>query len=142
VYDIANLVDEYVWRESMIKPVRNADARRSETPNATMTTLASPTLGPTDGLSLWQVEMTAGASGPRHVFDSEQVWTVREGRIVVDGVDGSCTLEQGDTLVLAAGAERQIHATTDALILVCGHGHAIASVPDETSSRGTPPWIA
>lgn len=126
----------------MIKAVRNANARRSKTPNATMTTLASPTLGPTDGLSLWQVEMAAGASGPRHVFDSEQVWTVREGRISVDVVGESCTLEQGDTFVLAAGVERQIHATTDALILVCGHGHAIASVPGETSSRGTPPWIA
>ena len=126
----------------MINAVRNANARRTETPNATMTTLASPTLGPTDGLSLWQVEMAAGASGPRHVIDSEQLWTVREGRIVVDVAGESCTLEQGDTLVLAAAAERQIHATTDALILVCGHGHAIASVPGETSSRGTPPWIA
>ena len=126
----------------MIKAVRNANARRTETPNATMTTLASPTLGLTDGLSLWQVEMAAGASGPRHVFDSEQLWTVREGRVVVDVAGESCTLEQGDTLVLAAGAERQIHATTDALILVCGHGHATASVPGETSSRGTPPWIA
>jgi quercetin dioxygenase-like cupin family protein len=142
VYDIANLVDEYVWRRSMIKAVPNANTRRTETPNATMTTLASPTLGPTDGLSLWQVEMVAGASGPRHVFDSEQLWTVQEGRIVVDVAGESCTLERGDTLVLAAGAERQIHATTDALILVCGHGHAIASVPGETSSRGTPPWIA
>lgn len=126
----------------MIKAVRNGEARRTETPNATMTTFASPTLGPTDGLSLWQVEMVAGASGPRHVFDSEQLWTVREGRIVVDVVGDSCTLEHGDTLVLPAGVERQIHAITDALILVCGHGQAIASVPGETSSRGTPPWIA
>src|SRR5581483_367223 len=84
VYDIANLVDDCVWRKSMIKVVRNANARRTETPNATMMTLASPTLGPTDGLSLWQVEMDAGRSGPRHVFDSEQLWTVRQGRIVVD----------------------------------------------------------
>ena len=126
----------------MIKAVRNTNVRRTETPNATMTTLASPTLGPSAGLSLWEVEMTAGTSGPRHVFDSEQLWTVREGLIVVDVVDESCTLQQGDTLVLAAGAERQIHATTDALILVCGHGHAVASVPGETSSRGTPSWIA
>lgn len=85
--------------------------------------------------------MAAGATGPRHVFDSEQLWTVRQGRIVVDVAGESCTLEQGDTIVLAAGVERQIHATTDSLILVCGHGHAIASVPGESSSRGTPPWI-
>lgn len=126
----------------MIKAVRNTTARRTETPNAKMTTLASPTLGPTEGLSLWQVEMVAGASGPRHVFDSEQLWTVRVGQITVDVSGESCTLGRGDTVVLPAGAERQIHATTDALILVCGHGDAIARVPGETGSRGTPPWIA
>ena len=64
----------------MIKVVRNANIRRTQTPNATMTTLASPTLGATEGLSLWKVEMAAGASGPRHVFDSEQLWTVQAGR--------------------------------------------------------------
>jgi quercetin dioxygenase-like cupin family protein len=126
----------------MFKMVRSANTRRSETPNATMTTLASPTLGATDGLSLWRVEMTAGASGPRHVFDSEQLWTVQTGRIVVDVELDSSPLESGDTVVLEAGAERQIHATSDAVILVCGHGGAIASVPGEQNSRGTPPWIA
>ena len=39
----------------MIDVVRAADTRRTETPNATMTTLASPTLGASGGLSLWQV---------------------------------------------------------------------------------------
>jgi quercetin dioxygenase-like cupin family protein len=141
VYDIANLVDDTL-EATMIKAVLTANTRRTETPNATMITLASPTLGATDGLSLWQVEMTAGASGPRHVFDSEQLWTVREGRIVVEVAGESCQLGQGDTVVLAAGAERQIHAVTDALILVCGYGHTTVSVPGEPSSRGTPPWIA
>jgi quercetin dioxygenase-like cupin family protein len=125
----------------MIKAVRAADTRQTETPNATMTTLASPTLGPTDGLSLWRVEMSAGASGPRHQFDSEQLWTVQVGRIVVDVAGESCQLQEGDTVVLVAGAERQIHAVTDARILVCGHGSAIASVPGEPTPRGTPPWI-
>ena len=45
----------------MITTVRAGENRRTETPNATMTTLASPTLGSTAGLSMWQVEMAAGA---------------------------------------------------------------------------------
>jgi quercetin dioxygenase-like cupin family protein len=143
VYDLVNLVDEHPTEEQpTIKLVRNANTRRTETPNATMTTLASPTQGATEALSLWKVEMTAGATGPRHVFDSEQLWTVQAGRIVVDVGSESCHLEQGDTVVLAAAAERQIHAATDALILVCGHADATASVPGEASTRGTPPWIA
>ena len=44
--------------------VKRADTRTTVTPNATMTTLASPTLGATSGRSLWQVDMAAGASGP------------------------------------------------------------------------------
>jgi len=126
----------------MIAVIRAADTRRTETPNATMTTLASPTLGTSDGLSLWQVEMSAGASGPRHAFDSEQLWTVQAGRVVVEAGGESCRLEQGDTVLLAAGVERQIHAATDVRILVCGHGRAIVSVPGDPAPRGTPPWIA
>ena len=53
--------------------VRAAQARRTETPNALMTTLASPSQGPTAGLSMWLVEMRAGQQGPAHVFDTEQI---------------------------------------------------------------------
>jgi quercetin dioxygenase-like cupin family protein len=127
---------------SMIDVVRAADTRRTETPNATMTTLASPTLGASGGLSLWQVEMSAGQSGPRHAFDSEQMWSVQAGRVVVDVGSESCQLERGDTVSLPAGVERQIHAATDARILVCGHGRAIASVPGGRAPQGTPAWIA
>lgn len=126
----------------MIDVVRATDTRRTETPNATMTTLASPTLGASDGLSLWEVEMSAGASGPRHAFDSEQLWTVRAGRVVVDVGCESCQLERGDTVLLPAGVERQIHAATAARILVCGHGRAVVSVPGDPAPRGTPAWIA
>jgi len=80
--------------------------------------------------------------GPRHVFDSEQLWTVQEGRIVVDLAGENCQLEQGDTIVLPAGAARQIHAATDTRILVCGHSPAIVSVPGEPTPRDTPAWIA
>jgi quercetin dioxygenase-like cupin family protein len=126
----------------MITTVRARQRRRTETPNATMTTLASPTLGPTSGLSMWRVEMTAGAQGPRHVFDSEQVWTVLEGEATVAVEDQVAEVAAGDTIVLPARAERQISAKTAARLLVCGHGDAVARIPDDDTPRGTPPWIA
>ena len=122
--------------------VRAAERRRTETPNATMTTLASPTLGPTAGLSLWAVEMTAGAVGPLHSFDREQVWTLVEGEATVE-VDGDpVALDPGDTLVLAPAVPRQVRATTDVRFVVCGPGDAAASVIGEDEPRGVPPWIA
>ena len=125
-----------------ITPVRSAQARRTETPNAVMTTFASPTQGASQGLSLWQVDMRAGQRGPEHVFDSEQVWHVQQGEVqfIVDGQ--ALTLAAGDSLVLAAGATRQVSAATAARILVCGHGDASVTVPGEAESRGTPPWIS
>ena len=126
----------------MVLTVRAGERRRCETPNATMTTLASPTLGATASLSMWQVEMAAGAQGPRHVFDSEQVWTVLEGQLAAVVAGEENELRAGDTVVLPAGAERQLSATTDVRMLVCGHGDATARVPGEHASRGTPPWIA
>lgn len=126
----------------MITTVRAGENRRTQTPNATMRTLASPTLGPTAGLSMWQVEMAPGAQGPRHVFDSEQLWTVLEGTVSVEVDDLACELATGDTIVLAAGAERQISARTAVRLLVCGRGDAIARVPGEDTPRGTPSWIA
>jgi quercetin dioxygenase-like cupin family protein len=126
----------------MLTIVRAGENRRTETPNATMTTLASPTLGSTAGLSMWQVEMAAGARGPLHVFDSEQIWTVLEGELSVAVDDQRCGLSARDTVVLAAGVQRQISATTAVRLLVCGRSDAVARVPGEDTSRGTPPWIA
>jgi quercetin dioxygenase-like cupin family protein len=121
--------------------VRAAQARRTETPNALMTTLASPSLGPTAGLSMWLVEMRAGQQGPAHVFDTEQIWHLIEGeaRVTVDA--RQVVLGPGDTVVLPAGAERQVTAQADAQLVVCGRGNAIVRVPGEAAPRGTPPWI-
>ena len=122
--------------------VRAAESRRTETPNATMTTLASPTLGPTAGLSLWQVEMEAGAAGPLHVFDSEQLWSVLAGEVTI-AIDGTpAELTAGDTIVIPAAIERQVTARTAARLIVCGLGDAVVNVPGEEAPRGTPPWIA
>jgi mannose-6-phosphate isomerase-like protein (cupin superfamily) len=107
-----------------------------------MTTNASPTLGATACLSMWEVAMTAGASGPLHVFDSEQIWTVLEGELAVVIDDETANLTSGDTVVIPQDLERQVFARTDVRLLVCGSGNAIARVPGEPAPRGTPPWIA
>jgi quercetin dioxygenase-like cupin family protein len=140
VYDIVNLVVE---RSNMMDHlVKRAHARTTSTPNATMTTLASPTLGATNGRSLWLVDMVAGATGPLHVFDTEQIWTVMDGNaeIEIDGV--AYPLDSGDTLVIPAGADRQVRATAACRMLVTGDGGATARVVGESESRGTPPWIS
>jgi quercetin dioxygenase-like cupin family protein len=121
---------------------RAPDRRETTTPNAVMTTLASPTQGASRALSLWQVEMSAGASGPPHVFTSEQLWNLVDGQARVE-IDGTViTLAPGDTAVLPAGATRRIHALTDVHAVVCGFGDASVSVPGEAQSRGVPPWIS
>jgi quercetin dioxygenase-like cupin family protein len=126
----------------MTSIVRADERRRTETANATMTTFASPTLGATAGISVWQVDMTGGARGPEHVFDSEQVWTVIEGELTVTLASENTTLRPGDTIVLPAGGIRQVTARSDARALVCGHGNSIVQVPGEADPRGTPEWIA
>src|SRR3954467_9138434 len=86
--------------------IRSADRRRTETPNATMTTFASPTQGGAER-SLWQVDIDPGAAGPVHVFDVEQTWTIQRGEATVD-IDGDqVVLAEGDTVVVPAGVARR-----------------------------------
>src|SRR5690349_2542164 len=118
-----------------------AAMRRTETPNAVMTTLASPTQGPTGGISLWKIAMRAGQRGPLHVIDSEQVWHVLAGEADVE-VDGEVhRVRAGDAVVLPAGAVRVVASVTAAEFIACGRGDAIASVVGEEAPRGTPAWI-
>jgi len=125
---------------SYVIPV--TERRRSDTPAGAMTTHASPTIGSTAGISMWEVEMTEGASGPLHVFDSEQIWTVLEGECSVHIAGKTEILGPGDTVVMPPELERQVAARTDVRFLVCGHANAIARVPGEPEPRGTPAWIA
>lgn len=125
-----------------VQTITPPDTRRTVTPNATMTTLASPSLGATAGLSLWVVEMTAGSRGPRHVVDSEQLWTLVSGELALEGDGDTVTLRAGDTAVLPAGVARQISARAASRALVCGHGDAVVRVVGEAGDRGTPAWIA
>jgi quercetin dioxygenase-like cupin family protein len=89
--------------------IRRAETRRTETPNAVMTTLASPTQGGA-GQAVWRVDMRPGQAGPLHAIDTEQVWTVLDGGAAVE-LDGQVlTVGPGDTLILPADAPRRVSA--------------------------------
>lgn len=122
--------------------VRRAEHRRTETPNAVMTTLASPTLGGS-AYALWRVDMQPGQAGPLHTFDQEQIWTVVRGRATVDLADETIAIEDGDTLVVPARLLRRFKADSDTSLsaIVTAHGEARASLADGTD-RGVPDWIA
>lgn len=83
--------------------IRSAERRVTETPNAVMTTFASPTLGGAER-AVWRVDMRPGATGPVHVFDVEQVWVVIDGAAGVEIGEEAHALAEGDTAVIPAGA--------------------------------------
>ena len=114
--------------------------RRTETPNAVMTTVASPTVGATTALAVWRVRMEPGQAGPEHAFDSEQVWTVVAGtaRFAVEGVESR--LVAGETIVLPAGVTRRIRADGEFEALVAGCAGARVSAAGHDGT--IPPWVA
>ncbi|MCW0214050.1 MAG: cupin domain-containing protein [Pseudonocardia sp.] len=120
--------------------VRRADQRTVETPNAVMTTLASPSLGGASQ-SLWQTRMEPGQAGPLHRMDREQVWTVVEGGVGVEFDGASYDLGPGDTVVIPADSLRRIATERGASVLVTCPAGARAVLPDGTD-RGVPDWIA
>jgi quercetin dioxygenase-like cupin family protein len=89
--------------------IRSADNRRTETPNAVMTTLASPTQG-NAASAIWRVEMKPAQAGPLHAIDAEQIWTVLEGGASVLLGTETIAVRAGDTLVMAADVPRRITA--------------------------------
>lgn len=122
--------------------IRHADSRRTQTPNAMMTTLASPTQGGARQ-ALWRVDMRPGQAGPPHVFDTEQVWTVLEGGATVELDKQTLAIEPGDTVVMPAGVPRRVTADPQAGLaaIVTAPAGARARTPDGTD-HGVPPWIA
>jgi quercetin dioxygenase-like cupin family protein len=92
--------------------IRDAQARRIETPNGVMTTLASPTQGAA-GQSVWRVDALPGMVGPLHAFDSESVWTWLDGECAVQVGRERFEVAAGDTLVLAADVLRQMFADAE-----------------------------
>ena len=93
--------------------IRRAATRRTETPNAVMTTLASPIQGGA-GQAVWRVDMRPGQAGPLHAIDTEQVWTVLDGGATVELDGQALTLGPGDTIILPADAPRRVSADPEA----------------------------
>jgi quercetin dioxygenase-like cupin family protein len=119
--------------------IRHADSRRTETPNAVMTTLASPSQGGARQ-AVWRVDMRPGQAGPRHAIDTEQVWTVLAGGASVD-LDGEViAVEPGDTLILPADVPRQVSADPAAgfAAIVAAPAGARACAPG--AAPVTPAW--
>jgi quercetin dioxygenase-like cupin family protein len=124
------------------RPTVTAGERRvAETPNAVMTTLASPTLGGSTA-SLWLVEMHPSAVGPEHAFDGELIWALTRGagRLTADG--STCALEAGDTVVLPGGVMRQFSAGPDGFTAVVSGPGVSAVTRADGEPAGVPPWVA
>ncbi|MFD0905555.1 cupin domain-containing protein [Actinomadura sediminis] len=134
--------------------VRNADVRRTETPNGTMTTFATPAQGGTAGLAVWRVDFLPGKTGPRHAFDTEQVWTFLDGAATVDVGGRTRRVGPGDTLVLPADVPRQMSTDPDTgfSAVVAAHAGCLVYDPDALVDTGrcdiapqgderlVPPW--
>lgn len=122
--------------------VRHAESRRSETPNAVMTTLASPTLGGARS-AIWRTEVKPDVKGPVHVFDVEQIWTFLEGEATIELDGETSTAGPGDTAVLPAHATRQLIAGPQGYTaIVTAPADAHAWTTGDTGDKITPPWIA
>lgn len=115
--------------------------RVTETPNATMTTLASPTLGGA-ATSMWLVEMRPGAEGPVHAFDADLVWSITAGDGLVRQDGDERPIASGDTLVLPAGRMRQLVAGPSGLTAVVSGRGGSAVRRAEGGPAEVPPWVA
>lgn len=94
-------------------PAPAHSVRTVETPNAVMKTYASPSTDAPATVSVWRTEMRAGASGPLHTVDQDQVVVVVAGKLDAL-VGGQAVLVEPDYgLVLPAGALRRLRAEGD-----------------------------
>jgi quercetin dioxygenase-like cupin family protein len=121
--------------------ISRAETRRTETPNAVMTTLASPTQGGASQ-AVWRVDMRAGAAGPPHAFDTEQVWTAIEGGATIELGGETVAVAPGDTVVMPADVPRRVFADAGKgfSAIVAAPAGGCAATPDGTTV--VPAWIA
>lgn len=89
--------------------IRSAQQRRTATPNAVMTTLASPSQGQA-AISVWRVDMRPGQACPLHGVDAEQVWAVLEGGASVLLGPDTVTVGPGDAIVMPVNLPRRVTA--------------------------------
>jgi quercetin dioxygenase-like cupin family protein len=126
--------------------IRASDTRRTETPNAVMTTLASPTQGGAS-LAVWRVEMRPGQTGPLHGIDTEQILAVLEGGVTVDLGAETIAAAAGDTVVLPADLPRRITAGSDGVTALVSARPAMrayvvqaATAAAPVGEKLVPPW--
>ncbi|WP_197717299.1 cupin domain-containing protein [Glycomyces terrestris] len=121
---------------------RSGDARRTATPAAVMTTLASPTLGGAP-FPLWRVEAEPGTAGPLHLIDADQVWTLTAGTVEVECGGEAAVLEAGDTVVVPAGAHRRFTPGPGGFTaVVAGPAGMRASMPASPEEKIDLAWAA
>ncbi|NUP52608.1 MAG: cupin [Catenulispora sp.] len=122
--------------------IHTADVRRSQTPAATMTTLASPTLGSAER-PVWRVDVVPGApAGPLHVINVEQIWTFLDGGAAVECAGETFQVRAGDTVVLPGEAERRVvgDAETGFSAIVTSPADVRAWVVPREGDGVVPPW--
>jgi len=121
--------------------IRRDEARRTTTPNAVMTTFASPTQGGA-GHAIWRVDMAPGQAGPLHTFAVEQIYTVLDGAVTVEAGDIRTRLGAGDTVVLRGGEPRRFVADPDTGVAAIVAGAPDRAVLPDGTDRGIPAWMA
>lgn len=119
--------------------IRSAEARRTRTPNAVMTTLASPAQGASPQ-SLWRVEAAPGATGPSHTNTRPQVWTILTGAATVEIAGEPTELAAGDTVVIPADVPRRVLADTATGYTAFCMGPADAQVTADERGPIPLPW--
>lgn len=114
-------------------------ARTSETPNAQLASLATPSQGSTE-LSAWRVTMQPGAQGPVHMIDREQIWMPLTGSLEFT-VDGESTVVgPGQAAILPVGEVRQVKVKEGpAEAMVCMTIGGTATIPGN-DDRHPLPW--
>jgi quercetin dioxygenase-like cupin family protein len=95
-----------------------AGARVVETPAATMRTYASPSTAIPAPFAVWRTEMAAGAVGPLHVVDVDQVVVVIAGQLRAEVAGREFVVPAGDSALLPAGVDRRLAAGTGDLVTV------------------------
>ncbi|UQX01607.1 cupin domain-containing protein [Streptomyces sp. RerS4] len=106
-------------------------------PNATMTGLAAPSRGSSE-LSTWHVDMAAGATGPEHRVNREQVWLLTAGSLEVTCDGRTEKVTTGQTLVLPPDVVRRIHAPEHFEAYVVMRADGVVSVPGTEGTRELP----
>lgn len=121
--------------------VPSADVRETGTASTSALTLASPTVGGSRGISLWRVRMSAGSAGPRHVIDSEQIWTLLSGEVSIRSGNDEFIVAAGGTVIMPGGVIRTVVALEDCEFIVCGSPSALATIPGGDAAPVSPPWV-